>query len=835
MDASYAENTNTWFVELSTTPAAFRANAKADGVVLQQRFEFKSLWKGVSVKMAKKQLADLKLVEGVTAVYPVLTLQHAPTSGITPELATAINMTGANTVQSEMGFTGAGVKVAVMDTGVDYNHADLGGNGVASQDSAAFPNSRVTHGWDFVGDAFNADDTSPLYNPAATPDPRPDDCNGHGTHVAGIVGANGGVKGVAPGVTFGAYRVFGCNGSTTADIMLAAMERAAADGMHILNMSIGSAFMTWPQYPTAVGADALVDRGMVVVASIGNSGANGLYSAGAPGVGRKVIGVASFDNSHISALTFRTNPANTQMPYLVIADSKDAPTSGTTPEVVYVGRGCPGAALTPPGADDAYRANPSGKVALIDRGDCSFASKYDRAVAAGAVGVVIANNSAGLFAGGGIIDKGPWAVGISQADGNTLKSQITAGATTLTWTTDRINAVNPTGGLVSSFSSYGMTAELDLKPDIGAPGGLIRSTYPLEKQGGYSIISGTSMASPHVAGTAALLLQARPGTSPADVRTILQNNSQPVPYAAGQSLGAPVHRQGAGMVRIDRAIRSTAVVTPGKLALSYLDPTGPAINTRTLTIKNNGASAVSYTPSFAPAVGTNANTNAPVLQGNWPDVAFSASSVSVPAGGTATLDVTFDLSWAGAAANHHQYGGHVVLTPQGGGQALRVPAAGFRGDYLGVQVLVPTANEFPWLAKLSGGFYTRQAEGAIFTMTAGDTPYVLAHFRHQSRRYELTLLDAATGQPVVKKGPNEYRSLLMFEDYLPRNSTATSFFAFPWDGRIDQVNKNGKVVRRGLPEGQYKLQLRVLKALGTAGNAAHWETWTSPMFIVDQP
>src|SRR5690606_32932648 len=92
------------------------------------------------------------------------------------------------------------------------------------------------------------------------------------------------------------YRVFGCEGSTEADIMLAAMEAAYDDGMDVVNISIGSAFMTWSQYPTAAAADAMVDAGITVVASIGNSGANGLYSASAPGVGEKVIGVASFDN-----------------------------------------------------------------------------------------------------------------------------------------------------------------------------------------------------------------------------------------------------------------------------------------------------------------------------------------------------------------------------------------------------------------------------------------------------------------------------------------------------------------------------------------------------------
>ena len=235
-----------------------------------------------------------------------------------------------------------------MDTGIDYNHRDLGGDGVdsdaASNDGAFdndFPGSRVITGWDFVGDEFNASEflasgaPNPVYNPVPAPDPDPDDCNGHGTHVSRHRrrkgGRPGGVTGVAPDVKFGAYRVFGCDGSTTADIMLAAMERALADGMHVLNMSIGSAFQTWPQYPTARGADALVDAGMVVVASIGNSGADGLYSAGAPGVGNNVIGTASFDNSHVALTTFTVSPDGARSATRNAAAAPPAPPRGALP------------------------------------------------------------------------------------------------------------------------------------------------------------------------------------------------------------------------------------------------------------------------------------------------------------------------------------------------------------------------------------------------------------------------------------------------------------------------------------------------------------------------
>jgi minor extracellular serine protease Vpr len=291
------ETPSLWFVELKSKPtvegtsmlalnkekATFRSEARRAGVVYKERYAFSTLWNGLSIELKPSDVAKLSRIPSIKAVYPVATISIPETNPMeNPELATAIAMTGADIAQNEMGYTGKGVKVAVMDTGIDYDHPDLGG--------CFGPGCRVVKGWDFVGDDFNADPTSPSYNPVPSPDPDPDDCNGHGTHVAGIIGANGEVVGVAPQVTFGAYRVFGCEGSTTADIMIAAMEMALKDKMHILNMSIGSAFQ-WPQYPTAVAASRLVDRGMVVVASIGNSGANGLYSAGAPGLGEKVIGV----------------------------------------------------------------------------------------------------------------------------------------------------------------------------------------------------------------------------------------------------------------------------------------------------------------------------------------------------------------------------------------------------------------------------------------------------------------------------------------------------------------------------------------------------------------
>lgn len=294
------ETPSLWFVELSGAPVSegntsllsvqseqkkFRDEAKKEKIEYKEEFSYESLWNGFSVSATTAELGKLSRMSGVKSIYPVMVISvpETYTSNLDPELYTALAMTGADVAQSQLGFTGKGIKVAVMDTGIDYDHPDLGG--------CFGPGCRVAKGWDFVGDAYNADDTSPDYNPISSPDPYPDDCNGHGTHVAGIIGASGTVTGVAPEVTFGAYRVFGCEGSTTDDVMLAAMERAYKDKMQVLNMSIGSAF-EWPHERRLLFA--WLKKGMVVVASIGNSGADGLYSAGAPGLGENVIRCSLF-------------------------------------------------------------------------------------------------------------------------------------------------------------------------------------------------------------------------------------------------------------------------------------------------------------------------------------------------------------------------------------------------------------------------------------------------------------------------------------------------------------------------------------------------------------
>jgi hypothetical protein len=686
------------------------------------------------------------------------------------------------------------------------------------------------------------------------PDALPDDCNGHGTHVAGIVGANGtgagSAKGVAPGVTFGAYRVFGCAGSVTDDVMIAAMEAALADGMNVLNMSIGDAFNNWPGSPTAAASDALVDAGMVVVASIGNSGADGIYSAGAPGVGDKVIGVASYDNTHIQQIVFKVSPDNLGIPFGVAAASPPAPTSGTMPlaktgTTTTNGDGC----INPPAPGSM-----TGKAVLIRRGSapppapaCTFYAKAIAAQNAGAAAVVLYNNVAGALSPT-VAGSPPVTipvVAINAADGAILDARIAAGPTTLTWGTDRGTFPNATGGLISSFSSYGTAATLELKPDIGAPGGLIRSTYPLEASG-YATISGTSMASPHVAGAVALLWQARPTLAAAAIRDILQNSADPHVWSGNPGTGLLdiVHRQGAGMLDIDDAIASTTTISPGKLSLG--EGTG---GTATLTLRNSSASAVTYALSDEVAISTGAQTFAPLVSDFWlPEttVAFSSPSVTVAAGGSATVGVTITADpLEDGIPTKGLYGGYLVFTNTANEDAVyRVPYVGFKGDYQSI-VAMPNA---PVVGKQNAPFtkgpqtYVAAAAGEVWTLASPDeVPNVLIHFDHQARRLELQVVDAVSGKPVHP----------VFSNYLERNWVARNsvrppaggpyaadenVFAFPWDGTRMHDNGKGTANHRKLvPDGQYKIVARALKALGNPANAADWEVQTSPTITIDRP
>src|SRR5882757_5812699 len=282
---------------------------------------YASAYNGIKVRLPVNKVAQLATIPGVLAVRPVWPIKHNNIHGVP--------LIGAPAVWQNLGLHGEGVKVAIIDTGIDYTHANFGGPGTAAAYQAAHKaetapaNSalfgpkapRIKGGIDLVGDSYDADPNSASYQPIPHPDPNPLDCNGHGSHVAGTAAGSGVTSagatyggpynastlatpanfsvgpGVAPRADLYAVRVFGCEGST--DVTVDAIDWAVDNDMDVINMSLGSPFGTKDD-PSAVASTNAARAGVIVVASAGNSGFSP-YMTGSPATGEGAISVAAND------------------------------------------------------------------------------------------------------------------------------------------------------------------------------------------------------------------------------------------------------------------------------------------------------------------------------------------------------------------------------------------------------------------------------------------------------------------------------------------------------------------------------------------------------------
>ena len=793
-----------YFVELDgRSGQQLAADAKTAGLDVTVRGSFSEAWTGVSVEVDDAKVGRLAGLRGVTGLYPVLTVERPVQPSAEPNVEYAKTLTGADVANQELGLTGEGVKVGIIDSGIDYNHPDLGGSGV-NDETRDFPNERVQYGYDYVGDAYDSGSDDPAIN-TPMPDEYPDDCGSHGTHVAGIVGANGGIQGVAPDATFGAYRIFGCDGSSSSEVIMQAMEDAAADGMDVINMSLGASYMTWPSYPTAQLADELVDRGVVVVVSQGNSGTGGTFSSGAPGVAHNVITVGSVDNTEYMA-DYLTTPGGLELP---VSEATDGGTfdGGETYEVVAADpiNGCAGVAP----------ASGPGQALLMQRGGCTFHDKALAAQEAGYDAAFLFNNTAGII---NATVTGDPAITIPvatllQSDGERLLAEMAGGTTTVTLSTDQRRFDNPTGGQQSDFSSYGLAADLTLKPDVSAPGGSIYSTVPVE-QGSYGTKGGTSMSAPHVAGAAALLLEARPDLDPYEVRDRLSNTADPFAWFGDAGYREPVHRQGAGMIDIPQAVTTDIRVRPGKISLGEGEA-GPV--TTTLTVTNSGDTDRTFAIDVEHGVATYGPTNSPRFADLQADVEFSAGTVTVPAGQTATFTVVLgeDFGIDGAI-----YGGWITLTDAA--EQLVVPFAGLSGDYQALRALTTAI-----LAHTEDGGLYPADPFHTYTMEHGDFPTI---FFNLSYPVNGIYFDVYRANPDGTKGAKVHNNFINYATLLDQGRFASAT-TLRWDGTYQGNRGNDKTRKVG--DGDYLLEVRVLKALGDPNNPEHWETWNTPAFTIE--
>ncbi|MGO4956742.1 S8 family serine peptidase [Luteococcus sp. Sow4_B9] len=798
------------------------AAAKRAGVKMKQNRSYTRTFNGMAVTMDTAQAEKLARVPGVKGIYPVIQVDRPVTPGTktSPSMATAVNLTGAAIVRDDLGHDGEGIKVGVIDSGIDIDHPDFGGNG--TNGSTTFPTARVQYGYDFVGDDYNEEKAGSL----PVPDAIPDDCGGHGTHVAGIIGADGdpaakGVTGVAPKVTFGAYRVFGCDGPTSSEVILAAMERAEADGMDVVNMSLGAGMMTWPDYPTAVAADAMADRGTIVVAAAGNDGEDGVFTAGAPSVGSKTIAVASYDNSHVTQWAIRLQ-ANGKLYGYTAADGVEVPRTGNLPVVSLGEPGTPQAQGCEPYTDE-QKAQVAGAAVLVQRGTCTFHQKAANAQAAGAAAVLLYNNAAGTL--NPSVEGTPEitipVVMLSQEAGTEIAQQLASG-NVMEWTSETTAAEDPNGGRISSFSSWGVGADLSLKPDFGAPGGNIWSTYPLEK-GAYTSMSGTSMATPHAAGSIALLLQARPGLKgkAEKVKALLQNTADHdalFSLAPDAGLKEMVIRQGAGMMQLDRALLTQQHVTPSSISLGESEA-GPV--TVTLNLRNDSKRPTVYTFANEGSVGS-VGTSDPSFDVLDAQVDLP-KRVVVPPRKTKKVEVT--ITAPADAPNGYIYGGWIVAS-SATGATLNVPYMGMAGDYQAVDVLNAPDGSTPCLGEMVGPKDARkpvclpEQEGLSFSMAEDNQPMPVFRLEYPTEKVQMVVhranADGSQAELVGVAAEFEHEGRVVGD------------VGLAWDGSY--LTTGSAPYRARVAAGSYILEIKALRALGDAENPEHWQSWTSAPF-----
>lgn len=427
---------------------------------------------------------------------------------------------------------GQGIKIGVIDTGIDYNHPDLLGYG---------PSGKVVGGYDYV----NSNE-------------KPLDTNGHGTEVAGIISADGNFSGVAPESKLYAYKVSSTGEAVSSDYIVRAINQAVQDGVNVINISLGIN-KTNDDIDNAI--DEAVRKGIVVVVAAGNNGPEN-DTIGSPGRDGSAITVGATYNNLTSSLaaTFQVGSKQYQVYPMIGSKMILGLTQG---KIVYGGYGR---------LQDLKNVDAKNSILLEERGSniegqkVYFAEKEKNAADLGAKALVVFNNETGIFVGE-LVEPNKNStyspripvISMSNEDGLDLKSRI---------------AANAVGSLdiffhpdfVAPFSSEGPVSPFYIKPDLVAPGVLINSTT---LGGKYNVTSGTSFASPHVAGAAALLLQKHPGLSPGDVASLLVTTTDPVTDAYGKIF--PISVAGSGRLNITRALESNVIINPHGLIfyLSY--------------------------------------------------------------------------------------------------------------------------------------------------------------------------------------------------------------------------------------------------------------------------
>jgi subtilisin family serine protease len=658
-------------LEAEQARAIGRVHDLIPSAVVSRRYQV--LVNGFAVSVPYSRLPALVNSGIATRVYPSLSYRL--------DLNRGPSVVGAPQFSALTGSRGDGVKVAVVDDGVDYEHPFLDPKGFSyppgfpKGPGGTSPKVIVARG--FAG-------------PGANSSPLDRDQSFHGTFVAGVIAgvktdvpagrlgscaeSNGGchpavkdVEGVAPRAYIGNYRVFnvpqpspfsGCCSANSPEIV-AAFEAAVRDGMDIINFS-GGGPQADPRTDILIPAVANVARaGVVPVISAGNDrDFFGLGTAGSPATAPDAISVGAVANAHMFGPSLQVvspsglprmpfEPADTVPPSWISANQRLVDVGSIVGVRRELCSAAPGGSLT-------------GAIALVSRGGCPYGAKAANARAAGAIGIVIAENRPGdpTFAFITALSGGT----ISDLDGSRVRSAArgSGGAVTVRFTRDVTEVPTTWAGVPTSFTSSGLTPfGHALKPDVTAPGAqILSSTLPEFAGDQFAVLDGTSFSAPHVAGVAALLTQRHPSWTAQQMKSALMSTAGPAWGDTSLTEEASVLVEGAGLVNAGAADKPLIFTDPQSLSFGYL-------------VAGGGANSKSISVGLADAGGG---------QGTWvaevrPQVASAgatveAAPVTLPPGGTAVMQIT---ARASAGAIQGDNFGFVVL--RRGSDTRRLPYA----------------------------------------------------------------------------------------------------------------------------------------------------------------
>ncbi|WP_067728607.1 S8 family serine peptidase [Oceanobacillus damuensis] len=847
---------------------AVKDQMKGKKVEAEYLEEFTAVVNAFSAEVKQGDIEVIESIPEVKGVYPVNQYERPIAE---PNMKYSKELVEAQQAWRDYGYKGEGMVVGIIDTGIDPAHRDMvltdNGTGELTEEEVnqivgeeelpgQFYTEKVPYGYNYMDDN---DEIREIHSAA----------NYHGMHVGGTVAANGdeengGILGIAPEAQLLALKVFGNDPEmqyTYGDIYIKAIDDAMKLGADVLNMSLGSASgFVDPESPEQVAVANAVDNGVLMSISAGNSAlfADGYFYpyasnpdygvSGSPGVSYESLQVASYENTFMEAdaVEYAIDGETGVAAFLSASSTHPNDIEQKSFEVVEAGLGYP---------EDFEGLDIEGKYALIQRGAIPFVDKTLNAQDAGAAGVIIYNNTDGL-----VSMATDSAITIPQlfmlkSDGEALAAAIQDGqAVTLEFAGDQTTITNPEAGKMSSFTSWGLTPNLDFKPEITAPGGQILSTLNDDQ---YGLMSGTSMAAPHVSGGGTLVLQRVDeefGYENADrvnlTKNLLMNTADQVEFDG--ALVSP-RRQGAGMMQIHAALSTPVVVTESstneaKVALKEVTDNEVTFE---LTAENFSDEAVTYD------VQANAQTDTPVNAGimvsapnlfgalDLVDVATingeSVSTVEVPANGTTSFEVSLDVSdWDADLnsifTNGYWLEGFVTLTdPSDTNPKLTVPYVGFKGAWDAAPIFdtpMWDPNTFYGMTgvgtSLGGdnyGFlgYDEAAEAydpskiAISPNGDGvqDDSLLILSFLRNAKEANFNVLDE--NENVVEMIANEE---FLRKDYY--DSGSASYYKldpdWTWDGTID-----GQPAR----EGQYYLEVEAVIDF----KGAEWQSFQLPVLV----